>query len=95
MEASHLPIDSTFATVASVERFVMRQLQLMPDRHLSSDRKYDNVSDTVGYNSRVVWEFRPGARVFLVLNQGYDRRHSTVRLEQSNVTVKLSASLRF
>jgi hypothetical protein len=74
---------------------IRTQLNFTPDLIWYHLLQYDNVSDTVGYNSRVVWEFQPGARIFLVLNQGYDRQHSTLRLEESMLTVKLSASFRF
>ena len=34
--------------------------------------QYDNLTDTVGVNSRLRWIFKPGNEVFLVMNQGVD-----------------------
>ena len=57
--------------------------------------QYDSVSDTIGLNSRVLWEFRPGARLFLVLNQNYDRDRGEPTLIQSEFTAKVNVTLRY
>ena len=66
-----------------------------PDFTWSTVAQYDNVSDTMGINSRLIWEYRPGARVFLVINQSYlDERTGFVR-KQMDTTLKLSSIFRF
>ncbi len=57
--------------------------------------QYDNVSDTLGYNSRLIWQFRPGANLFIVLNQNIDRENSHLTWLESELTVKVNISFRF
>ena len=66
-----------------------------PDLTWSTVAQYDNVSDTMGINSRLVWEYGPGARIFLVINQSYlDERAGFVR-KQMDTTLKMSSTFRF
>lgn len=71
------------------------QLNFTPDIIWFNLLQYDNVSDSVGFNSRIFWEFRPGARTYLVLNQGYARDDGNLDLGTSEVSVKVSMSFRF
>jgi hypothetical protein len=57
--------------------------------------QYDNVSESIGYNSRFVWEFHPGANLYLVLNQNLDRTGSDLTLLESELTAKLGMTFRF
>ncbi|MBI4585054.1 MAG: hypothetical protein HY717_13660 [Planctomycetes bacterium] len=57
--------------------------------------QYDNVSDTLGYDSRFIWQFRPGANLFIVLNQNIDRENSHLTWLESELTVKVNISFRF
>ena len=57
--------------------------------------QYDSDSESVGYHSRIRWEFRPGNFLFLVLNQNFDRDGSRLDLQQSEVTAKLGLTIRF
>jgi hypothetical protein len=43
-----------------------------PDLFISNLIQYDNATDSVGINSRLQWEYKPGAKFFLVVNQGYE-----------------------
>ena len=70
-------------------------INFSPDFTWSNVVQYDNVSDSLGVNSRLIWEYRPGARIFLVLNQSYlDERTGFVR-KQMDTTLKLSSIFRF
>ncbi|MDA0347670.1 MAG: DUF5916 domain-containing protein [Verrucomicrobia bacterium] len=70
-------------------------INFTPDFSWSNLVQYDNVSNTMGINSRLVWEYKPGKRVFLVLNQSYlDERTGFVR-KQMDTTLKLSSIFRF
>jgi len=70
-------------------------INFTPDFTWSSVVQYDNISDSLGINSRLIWEYRPGARIFLVLNQSYlDETTGFVR-KQMDATLKLSSIFRF
>lgn len=47
-------------------------LKFTPNLSWRSLTQYDNLTDTIGVNSRFRWIFKPGNEVFLVLNQGID-----------------------
>lgn len=70
-------------------------INFTPDFTWSNLVQYDNISDSMGINSRLIWEYKPGAKVFLVLNQSYlDETTGFVR-QQSDTTIKLSSIFRF
>jgi len=49
----------------------------------------------MGINSRLIWEYKPGAKIFLVINQSYlDETTGFVR-QQIDTTLKLSSIFRF
>ncbi|HAK95983.1 MAG TPA: hypothetical protein DCM87_13580 [Planctomycetes bacterium] len=57
--------------------------------------QYDSVSETAGYNSRLVWEFRPGAKAYLVLNQIIDRADHRLTWLESEAVLKVGMAFRF
>ena len=67
-----------------------------PDVSWTNYIQYDNVSDSIGVNSRIRWIMQPGNEVFLVLNQGLivedDGRLTT---DVTEVTTKLKWTFRF
>lgn len=70
-------------------------VNITPDLTWTNLAQYDNISDTLGINSRLIWEYKPGQRLFLVLNQSYlDERTGFVR-QQMDTTIKLSSIFRF
>ncbi|MCZ6795889.1 MAG: DUF5916 domain-containing protein [Planctomycetota bacterium] len=71
------------------------QWNFTPDLAWFHFLQYDSVTESVGYNSRIQWEFRPGSLLFLVLNQNYARERGRLDLERSEVTLKLQLSIRF
>jgi hypothetical protein len=56
--------------------------------------QFDNVSDTIGVNSRFRWIIEDGREVFLVLNQGFDSRDG-VRPTRTAPLAKLQWTFRF
>ena len=66
-----------------------------PDLVWSHLVQFDSLSETVGYNSRVQWEYRPGSKLFLVLNQNYLNENLSLRLQNTEVAMKIGAVLRF
>lgn len=57
--------------------------------------QYDNQSDVLGYNTRFVWEFRPGATLYLVFNQTAERESSRLSWLESELTAKVGMTFRF
>ncbi|MBI4601281.1 MAG: hypothetical protein HY721_04890 [Planctomycetes bacterium] len=74
---------------------VRMQVSFTPDLIWHHLVQHDSVSDTIGYQSRVAWEVRPGARLFVVLNQNTDRAGSDLTWLESELTLKLGVTLRF
>ena len=71
------------------------QLTITPDLAWYNLLQYDNELESFGFNSRIRWEFRPGAQLFLVLNQAIDRNHSRLRWERTEAMVKVGMTFRF
>ena len=57
--------------------------------------QYDNQSELLGYNMRFVWEFRPGANLYLVFNQVGEREGSRLAWLDSELTGKVGVTFRF
>jgi hypothetical protein len=70
-------------------------VNITPDFTWSNVLQYDNISDTLGVNSRLIWEYHPGKRIFLVLNQSYLDERTGLVLKQMDTTLKLSSIFRF
>ena len=68
-----------------------------PDLLWSHLIQYDSISDSIGYNGRIEWEFRPGSTAYLVFNQAYLRRPFDRFFVpgDAEVTFKLGLTLRF
>ncbi len=86
-----LPTGDFDITLASLTALI----NFTPDFTWSNFVQYDDISDSLGVNSRLIWEYRPGKRVFLVLNQSYlDERNGFVR-KQMDTTLKFNSIFRF
>jgi hypothetical protein len=71
------------------------QLSFTPDLIWTHLVQYDNVSDTLGYYSRIHWEVVPGTNVYAVLNQTIDRSGGRLRWLDSELTAKAGVTFRF
>ncbi len=75
--------------------FARAQVNFTPDLIWFNLVQYDDLSETIGVNSRLPWEFRPGSFLYLVFQQNADRNHGELRAEETEVTAKLTVTLRF
>ena len=66
-----------------------------PDLIWSHLAQYDNLSDSVGLNSRLRWEYRPGSQIFMVVNQSYLREDNSIRVLDTELNLKVGATIRF
>ncbi len=83
-------------------RFITRQATLRTNVAFTSTLswsnlvQFDNLSDTVGLNSRFRWIPQAGRELFLVVNQGWDVEFdNALRSADSQVTTKVGYTLRF
>jgi hypothetical protein len=83
------------------QRAITRQVSLIadiyftPDVSLTNFIQYDNISDTVGINSRLRWIFQPGNDLFLVLNHNVESEDLDLTLIQTQFIAKFGWTLRF
>lgn len=66
-----------------------------PDLTWSTFAQYDNVSESIGVNSRVQWIIEPGNEVFFVINQAIDREDDSYRVRETELTAKIGWTFRF
>ena len=65
-----------------------------PDLIWSHLLQFDSVSDSLGFHSRLQWEYRPGCKFHLILNQNYDQQTGEFRLNANEFIVKATVVLR-
>jgi len=70
-------------------------INLNPDLFISNLIQYDNASDSLGVNSRLQWEYKPGAKFFFVVNQGYEVEGSRFSPQGYGTALKLGTLFRF
>lgn len=70
-------------------------LVFTPDLSWSGDLQWDNVSEEIGFNSRVWWILGPGREAFFVVNQGWDRSEGGLSPTGTDVALKLGYTLRY
>ncbi len=70
-------------------------LSVTPDLFWTNLLQYDSISESVGYNSRIQWEYKPGAKMFLVLNQNYLADDLSFRVQETVATLKVGGLFRF
>ena len=73
----------------------MVQYSFTPDLVLSSLLQYDDISNSMGVNSRLQWEYKPGAKMFFVVNQGYLDEVTGLVMKDFEVVAKIGALFRF
>ncbi len=70
-------------------------LKFSPTLNWSNTLQYDNQSDNAGWNSRLIWEYQPGSRFYVVFNQGYLIDGGSAKVEESQLTIKGGINIRF
>jgi hypothetical protein len=70
-------------------------VQFSPDLSWSTYAQYDNVSETIGINSKVRWIVKPGSEAFFVVNQGIEREDDSYTFTDTDITAKLGWTFRF
>ena len=66
-----------------------------PDVSWSNFVQYDDVSESLGLNSRLWYIFEPGRELFFVVNQGWEANADTIAPTATEVSVKFGYTLRF
>jgi hypothetical protein len=97
--------DLSGAIVATDERdFVQRLVRLKaqfiftPDISWDTFAQYDNLTDSIGWNSRLRWILQPGNELVIIWNQGHganDVEGRDFRFQSAGLTSKLSWTFRF
>lgn len=66
-----------------------------PDLSWETFLQFDNIGDSVGWNSRLRWILRPGRELVLVWNQAFDTTAGNFRGQRSNAVAKVRWTFRF
>ena len=86
-----LPNNEFDAQIASLNA----RINFTPDMGWSHLFQYDNVSESLGYNTRFFWEFQPGKKFYAVLRQNYGDENHLWDLRRSEFSIKLASTFRF
>ena len=87
----HLPagrFDTHLASARMVWKFT-------PDLTWSHLVQYDSLSDSMGFQSLLRWEYRPGSELFAVVNQSYLHEERSWRTTDEEFAVKVGVNARF
>ena len=71
------------------------QYSFTPDLTLFNLIQYDDISNSIGVNSRLQWEYKPGAKMFFVVNQGYVDEMPGFVIRDVEVVAKVGGMFRF
>jgi len=71
------------------------QYSFTPDLTLFNLIQYDDISNSIGVNSRLQWEYKPGAKMFFVVNQGYVDEITGFVIRDLEVVAKVGGLFRF
>ena len=71
------------------------QYSFTPDLTLFNLIQYDDISNSIGVNSRLQWEYKPGAKMFFVVNQGYVDEMTGFVIRDLEVVAKVGGLFRF
>ncbi|MCP3984553.1 MAG: carbohydrate binding family 9 domain-containing protein [bacterium] len=66
-----------------------------PDLSWETFMQFDNLSNSLGWNSRLRWILRPGEEIVFVWNQAFDTTNYDLRGERTNLIGKVSWTFRF
>ena len=82
--------ESTIRQISGTLRY-----SFTPDLVWFNLAQYDNISNSIGVNSRLQWEYKPGAKMFFVVNQGYLDEMTGLVMKDFEVVAKIGALFRF
>jgi hypothetical protein len=82
--------ESTIRLISGTLRY-----SFTPDLVWFNLAQYDNISKSLGVNSRLQWEYKPGAKIFFVVNQGYVDEQTGLVMKDFEVVAKVGALFRF
>jgi len=71
------------------------QYSFTPDLTLFNLIQYDDISNSIGVNSRLQWEYKSGAKMFFVVNQGYVDEMTGFVIRDLEVVAKVGGLFRF
>ena len=71
------------------------QYSFTPDLTLFNLIQYDDISNSIGVNSRLQWEYKPGAKKFFVVNHGYVDEMTGFVIKDLEVVAKVGGLFRF
>ena len=71
------------------------RINFNPDLSINNLLQYDNFSKSLGINSRLQWEYKPGARFYFVVNQTYLDERTGLTLQGLGTAVKMGGIFRF
>ena len=71
------------------------RINFTPDMGWSHLIQYDNVSESIGYNTRFFWEFKPGKKFYAVIRQNYGDEDHLFSLRESEFAIKALTTFRF
>ena len=71
------------------------RINFTPDMGWSHLIQYDNISESIGYNTRFFWEFQPGKKFYAVLRQNYGDETNLLELRESEFSIKAITTFRF
>ncbi|MDQ8184487.1 hypothetical protein [Pelagicoccus sp. SDUM812002] len=57
--------------------------------------QYDNISASIGFNTRLRWTYDPGSDIYLVFNQGIDTDNDRWEYTRSELSAKVGGTFRF
>jgi len=70
------------------------RLNISPDLQLNSFVQYNNISHSIGTNTRLRWNFRPEGDLFVIDNNNVNRVGDRWRREADGLIVKLQYMFR-
>ena len=66
-----------------------------PDLTWSHLLQYDSVSESIGFQTLLQWEYRPGSKLYAVVNQSYLDQRTGFKLQDQEIALKVGANFRF
>ena len=84
--------DEDFTTHLSALKM---RCNISPDLTWHQLVQHDSVSKSIGYNSRLQWEYAPGSSLYLVYNQAADANDDSLTSTDRDASIKIGGSLRF